>query len=168
MNLVSILLVVGAVGYVMWQRLTGVPLQAKRLVVLPAILLILGGYQLRGHHITTMDAVLLAAELAVAVGLGLVRGTTIRLYEQAGHLWYRYRPLTIVVWLVSAVARVGMGLGGHVLGSTLATGATLMLMVGATFIGEAAVVGARAMRTGVPFAPDRRSVRGAAGVRRMP
>jgi hypothetical protein len=157
MNLVEIPLIAAAFGYVMWRRSAGEPLQARRLVILPAALLVWGGYQVSRHHVTTLDVGLLVVEAAVALGLGLLRGLTIRVYEYAGHLWYRYRPLTLAVWVASALIRLGLGVGGHLLGASLATTVSLVFMLGVTFLGEAAVVGARALRTGVPFAPDRRS-----------
>lgn len=162
MSLVQIVLIVAVFGYVMWRRLAGEPLQARRLALVPAALVVWGGYQLaHQHHITALDVALVAVETVVALGLGLVRGVTIMVYEHGGHLWYRYRPLTIAVWFASALIRLGLGVGGHLMGATLGATSTLTLMLGATFLGEAAVVGARALRTGVPFAPDRRTARAA-------
>jgi hypothetical protein len=158
MSLVQILLIIAIVVYVMARRMSGEPLQAKRLLILPLAATVWGVYEVGKHHLTTLDMTLLVAEAAVAVALGLARGYTIKVYECQGHLWYRYRPLTLVVWVATALIRVGMGFGGHLLGSTLTPTASLLMMLGASFLGEAAVVGARAMRSGVPFAPDRRRV----------
>jgi hypothetical protein len=156
MNLIEILLIVAVFGYVMVRRLAGEPLQARRLALLPAGLTIWGIYQLGKYHVTLFDVALLVVEVVVALGLGLLRGMTIKVYEQAGHLWYRYRPATIAMWFASAAIRLGIGLGAHLLGASLAPTASLVLTIGVTFLGEAAVVGTRALRSGVPFAPDRR------------
>ena len=81
MNLVQILLIAAAFLYVMWRRLTGEPLQARRLALLPAILVIWGCSQLVRQHVTLFDVGLLAVEAVVALGLGLARGATIKVYE---------------------------------------------------------------------------------------
>jgi hypothetical protein len=155
MNVVQLLLIVAALIYVMWRRLAGVPLQAQRLLILPAVLVVWGGYQVSRHHVTALDVALLALEVVAALALGLVRGATIKVYQNAGHLWYRYTALTLAVWFGSALVRVGIGVGGHLLGATMSATASVLLMVGVTFVGEAAVVGTRALRIGVPFAPRR-------------
>jgi hypothetical protein len=165
MSLVQILLIMAAVVYVMTRRMMGEPLQAKRLLVLPVAATVWGVYELSKHHLTTLDVTLLVVEAVVAVTLGLLRGTTIRVYECEGHLWYQYRVLTLAVWVASALIRVGLGFGGHLLGSTLTPAASLLMMLGASFLGEAAVVGMRAVRSGVPFAPDRRASLRRAGLR---
>lgn len=159
MNLVGILLIAAAFVYVMWGRLSGTPLQARRLVILPVALVIWGGYQIAKYHVTPLDVALLVVEAVVAVGLGLARGATIRVYENGGHLWYRYRPATIALWFASLLIRLGIGVGGHLLGASLTATASLTLMLGATFLGEAVMVGGRALRSGVPFAPERRTAR---------
>lgn len=158
-SLVSVLVIVAVVGYLMARRLTGGPLTGRRLVGLPAILAGLGAYQLVQHPLTLLDVGLLVAEAAVAVGLGLARGATIRLYEKAGQLWFRYSVATVALWLGSAAIRVLLGLGGRALGATTNASATMMLLLGATFLGESAVVAARARRSGVPYAQDRRGAR---------
>jgi hypothetical protein len=156
MNLLQVLAIVALIIFVMGRRLGGVPLLPKRLVLLPAVLVVYGVYQLSRHHVTPVDIALLAVEAVVAVALGLLRGITIRVYEDAGRLWYRYTPWTLVVWVASAAARIGLGIAAHLLGGDLAATASIALMVGATFLGEAAVVGTRALRTGLRFGPDGR------------
>jgi hypothetical protein len=86
-------------------------------------------------------------------------------YERAGHLWYKYSALTIVVWVLSIGVRLGVGALGHVLGATVPMTSASLVMLGVTLLGEAAIVGTRAMRSGVAFAPGRRAARTAAGDR---
>lgn len=47
---VTILLVLAGIAYVMWSRMQGQPLQAKRLLVLPAVFVVIGIGDLTGKH----------------------------------------------------------------------------------------------------------------------
>jgi hypothetical protein len=155
MNLITVLLVLVAIGYVLVRRLAGEPLEARRLAVLPIVLAVIGVAQMRGLHATPLDIGVLAAEGAIAVGLGAVRGLTVQVYSRDGHLWYRYRPLTIVVWVGTALVRLGGAAVGHALGAdSKVLGAALLVMVAASLLGEALIVGRRALASGVPFAPQ--------------
>jgi hypothetical protein len=161
MNLVQILLIAALVGYVIVRRFTGQPLQGRSFV-LPLVITVYGGYQLRDVRLGVPEITFLAVEVLLALGLGALRGMTIQIYTRAGHLWQRYRWTTLAVWIVSIAVRLGLAAGAHVAGLHLPT-ASLMVMLGASLLAETAIVGQRALRTGVPFAPsqrgDRRRVR---------
>jgi hypothetical protein len=166
-----IVVAVAAVVYVVGSRLAGEPLQVKRLVLLPLVLAIWGAVRLSGAlpAVSALDVAFLAVEGGLAVVAGLARGVTIQLFARDGHVWYRYRPLTVVVWVALVVVRIGLGVAGHGLGvhSAAITGA-LVLMLGLSLLGEAAVVGWRAMASGTPFAPARRrSARVGVGTERV-
>lgn len=155
MNLITVLLVLVAIGYVLVRRLAGEPLEGRRLAVLPIVLAVVGVTELRGAHVTPLDVTVLAVEGVVAVGLGAVRGLTVHVYSRDGHLWYRYRPLTIVVWAGSALVRLGGAAVGHALGAdSKVLNSALLLMVALSLLGEALIVGRRALASGVPFAPQ--------------
>ena len=155
MNLLTGLLALAAIVYVLFRRLAGEPLEGRRLVVLPLILLIVGVSQLNGAHATSLDITVLVVEGAVAATLGAVRGLTVHVYERNGHLWYRYRPLTVVVWLASLLLRLGQVFAAHALGADSSVlSAALLPLLGLSLLGEALVVGKRALATGVPFAPQ--------------
>jgi hypothetical protein len=91
-----------------------------------------------------------------SVGFGLWRGSTIELSERGGYLFYRYRPLTIAVWVASFGARGLELLLQHATGAAGLGSQSLMVSLGASLLGEAALVYPRATRLGVPFAPDDR------------
>jgi len=155
MNLLTGLLALAAIVYVLVRRLAGEPLEGRRLVVLPLILTIAGVSQLTRVHPTPLDVTVLVVEGAAAVVLGAVRGLTIHVYAKGGHLWYRYRPLTVVVWAGSLLLRLGQTAAGHALGAdTDVLGTALLAVLGLSLLAEAFVVGRRAMATGVPFAPQ--------------
>jgi hypothetical protein len=153
----QLLIVVAIVGYVLVRRFVGQPLQPRALL-LPLAVTIYGAYQLRGHHLSGVDVALIGIEVVVALAVGLVRGTTIQIFTRDGHLWWRYRLVTLLVWVAGALLRFGLATGGHLAGADLDAGGTLLLMLGVSLVAETAVVGVRAARTGVPFAPDRRGL----------
>jgi hypothetical protein len=160
MNLTTALVAVAAVVYVMVRRFLGEPLQVGRLVAPPLILIVWGGYELSNIdlgaavHDAIVDGVVLGAGALIAVLGGIVRGLTVRVYVQNGHVWYRYSVLTIAVWIGLIVLRVGQTVAGHALGADLSVlNAGLLLVLGLSFLGEAAIVGKRAIATGAPFAP---------------
>ena len=108
-----------------------------------------------------LDGAVLGAGAVLAVAGGLVRGLTVRVFARNGHLWYRYTALTVVVWVVLIGVRFAQDAAGRALGADAAVvAAALPFVLGLSLLGEAAVVGRRAIATGVPFAP-----RGASGTR---
>jgi hypothetical protein len=154
MTALEILLVVVLVGWVIFRRMTGQPLRQRALVLPPLILLVYGGYRLADTHLTAGDLALLVVELAIALGLGLLRGATIQVFVRDGVLWMRYRWSTLALWLVSAVVRVALMAAGAAFGTGLPGLPTLLLGLGATLLGETLLVATRALVTGAPFAPE--------------
>ncbi len=165
MEPVQILVIAAVLILVIGRRLTGQPLTNSRLLLVPAVMVAIGLYELTTVHLTAGVLTLLGVEAVVGLAFGVVRGLTIRVYPRAGHLWYRYTPLTIGIWVLAIAARVGVGVAAHHWGVDL-PGATLLAALGLSLLGEAAIVLPRARRTGVPMAPDRRTARAAAGLDR--
>jgi hypothetical protein len=153
---------VGAlVVFMIVRRMMGEPLRARRLLVLPLVVAILGAGQV-GHvtHVRAVDVAVLAFEAVFAVAVGVARGATVQVYVREGHVWFRYRWITLALWVAAAVLRFAVREVGVLAGAngTLLMH-TLLFMVALTLAGEACVVGLRALRTGAPFAPanDRRT-----------
>jgi hypothetical protein len=155
----TILLVLAAVGYVLWSRMQGRPLKAKRLLVLPAIFTVLGVTDLTGSsapHLSSTDLAFLVVSVTLSVVLGAARGATIQLYPQDGELWQRYRPSTVGLWLVLIGSKLALAVVAHGAGASAGAGtSTLLLSLGVSLLAEAAIVAPRALSTGVPFAVDR-------------
>jgi hypothetical protein len=155
---VTILLGVAAVGYVLWSRLRGQPLNARRLLVLPVVLTVIGVADLTGSsapRLSRTDVGFLAAGVAISVVLGVARGATIDLYPNGGELWQRYRPVTVVAWVTLVAAKLALAGTASVASASPGAGTHgLLLSLGASLIAEAAVVGPRALSTGLPFARD--------------
>jgi hypothetical protein len=138
-------LIAAGVLYVLVRRFMGEPLNARDLLAPPAFLLFFGIRAVEEFR------VLYLLPLAAGFAFGVVRGMTIRLFERDGHLWQRYTPWTLVVWVTSLGASIGLGLliGGH---------APTQLSIGVSMLGELCAIGAKALNTGVPFAPETKTV----------
>jgi hypothetical protein len=148
-------LIAAVVIFVIVRRFAGRPLTARFLLV-PVGLTVWGAYQLHGHRVSALDLGFLVISAIVGLALGVARGSTIQIYRRGGHLWQRYRPATLAVWVLTVLVRIGLSAGGHGVGVDLDTDSSLLLTFGISLIVEGAVVALRAGRTGVPFAPSRR------------
>ena len=149
------MLAIAAVGYVLWSRMKGQPLKAKRLLVLPVVLTVLGITDLTGSsapHLTPKDIGFLVASVVISAVLGAARGATIELYPHQGELWQRYRPNTVGLWVALIVTKVVLvGAAGAAHASAGGGTNSLLVSLGASLLAEAAVVGP-GLSTGLPFA----------------
>ena len=157
---VTIFLGVAAVGYVLWSRLRGQPLNARRLLVLPVVLTVIGVADLTGSsapRLSGTDVGFLAASVAISVLLGAARGATIELYPNGGELCQRYRPVSVAAWVTLVAAKLVLAGIASVAGASAGGGTHgLLLSLGASLIAEAAVVGPRALSSGLPNDRDPR------------
>lgn len=135
-------LIAAGVLYVLVRRFRGEPLNARDLLAPPAFLLFFGIRALDGFHLIYL------VPLAAGFAFGAVRGLTITLYERDGHLWQRYTPWTLLVWVTSIGASFGLAL-------LIDHHAPTQLSIGVSLLGELCAVGAKALRTGIPFAPEK-------------
>lgn len=135
-------LIAAGVLYVLVRRFRGEPLNARDLLAPPAFLLFFGIRAVDEFHPIYL------IPLFAGFAFGAFRGMTIKLFERDGHLWQRYTPWTLVVWVTSLGASIGLGLliGGH---------APTQLSIGVSMLGELCTIGAKALNTGIPFAPGR-------------
>jgi hypothetical protein len=150
---ITVLLVVAGVLYVMWRRLQGEPLQAKRLLALPIVFSVLGIFDLTGSgtRLRPESVAFLVAGSLISFVLGAARGATVELFSRDGHLWQRYRGVTVALWGAVIASKLVLALVAHLVGA--AGGTDVMLALGLSLAGEAALVAPRALSTGVPFAP---------------
>ncbi|MEV0149456.1 MULTISPECIES: hypothetical protein [unclassified Nonomuraea] len=129
-------------------RMGGRELRPVKLLVLPIILLVAGlgpvlpllpGVELHG-----IDYQLIAADLVVSVGLGVVRGFTVQIYPKLAATWYRYGPVSVALWCLSIGLRFLLGgYGAGHAATALATSASVIFMLGLTLLCQNVVVIAR-------------------------
>jgi hypothetical protein len=122
------------------KRFMGEPLAWRDLAIPPVVLTAIGI-----HHATDFTVL----PLVVGFAFGALRGTTISVFEKDGHLWQRYTWKTVVVWAVS----IGVGVLVAVL---MGQPGPKTLSIGVGLLGELVTVGAKALNSGVPFAPEQR------------
>ncbi|MGZ3143330.1 DUF1453 domain-containing protein [Lentzea chajnantorensis] len=135
------LLIAAGVLYVLVRRFLGEPLNARDLLAPPVFLLFFGIRATTDFHASYL------LPLAAGFAFGVLRGVTTKLYERDGHLWQRYTPWTLLVWVASIGVSTGLGflIGGH---------APTQLSIGVSMLGELCAIGAKALNTGVPFAQE--------------
>ncbi|MEV0680644.1 DUF1453 domain-containing protein [Actinosynnema sp. NPDC050436] len=148
-------LIGAAVVAVVVKRVLGEPLNGRDLVVPPLVLLGIGGYELTKTSVTAVDVLWLVGGVAMGLALGVLRGATIKVYERDDVLWQRYTPWTLAVWVGSFAVNAGLGFAASASG-VHADARPMALSIGVGLLGELVPVGLRAIRSGVPFAPERR------------
>ncbi|RJQ76259.1 DUF1453 family protein [Pseudonocardiaceae bacterium YIM PH 21723] len=160
-DVVTVLIVIAVIGLVV-KRFAGEPLSARELFLPPLILVGIGAYQMWNlPAVTVTDVVWVVLTSMVGVLAGMARGATIRLFERDGMLHQRYTPWTVLIWVVGLGA--GFGLGFLALNFGMhAEAKPMILSIGVSLLGEMLIIGPRALKSGIPFAPDRRS--GARGI----
>lgn len=156
MSWLEILAVIGIIGFVIYQQLAGQPLRGKRLIVLPVVVTVIGFLNLRGHHLGSADIAWLTAGAAGSLLIGLAFGAITRLESRGGVLWGRMplRGLWLWVGLIAwraLIMALAARTGAHVAASTT----PLLFTLGLNRVGQAAVIAARAMQRGIPFAPEK-------------
>ncbi|MFL6072759.1 MAG: hypothetical protein ACJ73S_05110 [Mycobacteriales bacterium] len=153
--MLTLLIVAALIVLVVARRLAGEPLRIKQMLIIPVVLAGIGIHQLAGGTITGGMVSYLAVGSVVAAALGLVRGMTVAVYEKNGVVWMRYRPLTIVMWVLSAAVRGGMAMAARGAGVHVPAQTTILLAA-VSLAAEAAMVAPKALATGATFAPSRR------------
>jgi len=153
MNWLQILLIVFVAALVIGKRMAGRPVDTRRSVVMPGVLAVYGVVILHksGTALTHTDQIWLVLQAAVSVVIGLVRGSTIRLYERNGVVWARYRPITLLLWIGSIAARFALEAAAVASGADKsAMTSSIMLMFGLSLAAESLIVLPRAHASGIP------------------
>ncbi|MEU5262479.1 DUF1453 domain-containing protein [Amycolatopsis sp. NPDC021455] len=147
---VQIVVIIAAIGYVLVRRLLGEPVQAKRMLVLPAVLCLVGFAHLTEVPQTATSVVFLIVTAGAGAAIGLGRGLTVEVSERDGVAFLRYTALTVGLWVVNIAVKFG---GGFLLdaidpAAEKASSSGLMLTLGIGILVEGLVVLAKAARSG--------------------
>ncbi|WP_410630395.1 hypothetical protein [Amycolatopsis sp. cmx-4-83] len=143
---------------VVYRQVRGTLLDRKSLVTLPLVLTAAGAYltlkALPGASAGEFG--LLAADLVVLAGLGVLRSTTTTLTERAGTTFQKGSLVTVGLWALTVAARVGLVALGTALGvAGPLTTASIALTLGVSIAVQNATTYLRVQRRGLPLA-DRR------------
>lgn len=153
-----VLATIAIVVYVIGRQLLGEPQRGKRLILLPLVLTIVGAVDLGrgGRHPQTVDIVLIVLSAAVAAGIGFRQGAMMRLEHRGGGLWGQMPVKSLWLWGALVASRVIISVvasasGAHVAAST----APILLVLGVNRLAQAASIAPRAIKAGIPFAPEK-------------
>ena len=156
MSVLEILVVIGVIGFVIYQQIAGQKLQGKRLIVLPAVVTAIGFLDLRGHHLGPADITWLTVGAAGSLLIGLAFGLITRLGSRDGVLWAKMPLRGLWLWAALVGWRVLVMVLAARTGAHVAASSTpLLFTLGLNRLGQAAVIAPRAMLSGIPFAPEK-------------
>jgi hypothetical protein len=155
-SLADLLLIAAAVVWILARQVTRQPVKPRLLVVVPLLLGYAGLRAVPGQlwH-TPADVALVGVGALVAVGLGLVRGTTIRVWHEADGWWRRGTRTTLLLWGALLGVRLVLAVADRATGHPEASGAGVLLCsLALSFAAQNAVVLARTMGavTSLPLA----------------
>lgn len=102
-NPLEVVLIIALIAYVLIRRMAGQPAQGKKLLILPAIIMVIGITSL-SHTWSPLAVAFLAATTAISFIIGILRGVSIKLFEKDGIVWMRYTGKTVALW----VANIGI------------------------------------------------------------
>ena len=149
---VEIVLILVAIGYVLVTRVIGQPAQAKRMLILPAVLAVIGLSDVSGELKTTTSVLFLVGTAAISVLLGAARGASVRISRRDGLAFVRYTGWTVLLWVVNLAVKFGANLLLTSVDPQDATGVSnsLLLTLGVGMLVEGLVVLYRALRADHP------------------
>jgi hypothetical protein len=146
----QVVLIIAVIAYVLIRRLAGEPAEAKRMLILPAVLTVVGIANLDDLTHSGTALLFLIGTLLISVVLGALRGASIRLSRREGIVFMRYTWVTVALWAANIAVKFG---GNLLLGAIDKSGAavlgnTVLLTVGVGMLLEGVVVLGRALRSG--------------------
>jgi hypothetical protein len=154
-SIVEIAVVAAALGYVIVSQVRGQALRAKRLVVLPVVLIVIGLAGLHGMTgVGSADIACITVSAVIAAAIGFAQGAVTRLQSRNGTLWGRLPAWGLWLWVALIVSRVAMMAAAHAIGADAAASLDSVLVVlGINRLAQAGVIASRAARVGLPLAP---------------
>jgi hypothetical protein len=160
-TLLIVAVAVAVVAVVVGRQLLGEPIRAKRPIVLPLALAAVGLANLNGARPGPLDLIMVSLAATSAVVIGLGQGRTMRLSERDGFLWAQLPPRGLWWWAALIGSRLLFGVLATVVGADVAaSGAAITLVLGLNRLSQAGVVAMRAVRAGIPFAPENSAMGG--------
>lgn len=153
-NLLEIVALAAAVAYVVISQVRGQSLQAKRLVMVPAVLIVIGTMGLAGMPgFRAADMACITASALVAVATGVGQGAMTRIEARAGAAWGKLPPRGLWLWAALILSRVAVMVVAHNIGAEAAASLdSVVVVLGVNRLAQAAAIVARAGRAGLQLA----------------
>ena len=134
------------------RNLVGRKFHAARLFIMPLVVGLLGIAAIAPLISDTtphaVDYIVGGLGLLDSLIIGGIRGFTVKLYKQDGILYYRYTPITVVLWCVSIGIRAVLSVAASMHGATLLIqSADVLLMLALSVLVQNIFVLLRVRRT---------------------
>ncbi|MBD0676969.1 DUF1453 domain-containing protein [Streptomyces sp. CBMA156] len=151
------IIAVGAVALII-KRLIGEPINVRDLFGPAVVLTALGIWSVAEvKELNGTDIGWVLGGSVISLGFGLVRGSTVVVFEKNEVLHQRYTPKTFLVIVAAFVASALYGLLAKKMGMH-EDARPMNLSIGIGFLGEALVIGYRGLLKGGNFAPEKPSL----------
>src|SRR5947209_7261408 len=108
----TIALGIAAAGFILVQQFQARPLNSRLLFGVPVALTLWGAGSL-SHSSNAESVLFFALNAAVAAGLGIWRGSSVRVWTDAGQTFQQGTIVTLGLWLVSLAVRFLLVAAGH-------------------------------------------------------
>jgi hypothetical protein len=161
MTLANIAIYVALIVFVVYRRMAGRPVgPVKKQFALPVVLVVIGWGDATKGLTKPLDVTFTIVGCAISLVLGLARGGTNRVSERDGAAYVQWTWWSVGLFAANLVIKLALDLAGVAAGETArAAGSSLIIALGLTLLGEAAVVwyrtgGATGISSGPPGGQD--------------
>jgi hypothetical protein len=142
MTFTTIAIAAALIVFVLAKRVRGEAVrEPKKLFLLPIVLGVIGLENVTHAKVNTIDIVVIAAGAALSLGLGLVRGKFDRVTLVNGSPFMSWSAASVAVFAANVLVKLALdAVGVAAGGTTSALTSSILLSLGLTLLGEAAVV----------------------------
>jgi hypothetical protein len=142
MTFTTIAIAAALIVFVLAKRVRGEAVrEPKKLFLLPIVVGVIGLQNVTHAKVNTIDIVVIAAGAALSLGLGLLRGRFDRVTLVNGSPFMSWSAASVAVFAGNVLAKLALdAVGVAAGGTTAALTSSILLSLGLTLLGEAAVV----------------------------
>jgi hypothetical protein len=142
MTLTTIAIAVALIVFVLAKRVRGEAVrEPKKLFLLPIVVGVIGVQNVTHAKVNTIDIAVIAAGAALSLVLGLLRGKFDRVTLVNGSPFMSWSAASVAVFAGNVLAKLALdAVGVAAGGTTAALTSSILLSLGLTLLGEAAVV----------------------------
>jgi hypothetical protein len=142
MTVTTIAIAAALIVFVLAKRVRGEAVrEPKKLFLLPIVVGVIGLQNVSHAKVNTIDIVVIAAGAALSLGLGLLRGKFDRVTLVNGSPFMSWSATSVGVFAGNVLAKLALdAVGVAAGGTTAALTSSILLSLGLTLLGEAAVV----------------------------
>jgi hypothetical protein len=142
MTFTTIAIAAAFIVFVLAKRVRGEAVrEPKKLFILPVVVGLIGLQNVTHAKLNTIDIAVIAAGAALSLGLGLLRGRFDRVTLVDGSPFMSWSAASVAVFAANVLAKLALDAGGVAAGGTTAAlTSSIVLSLGLTLLGEAAVV----------------------------